>query len=649
MILDNMRFLTKMENVIGAFFNPLRLLRFKLFKGEKTMKRSTKHSLLMSALSLLLCASMLIGTTFAWFTDSVTSTGNIIKSGTLDVALEWKEGNTDPADTTGWTDASTGAIFKNDKWEPGYTEVKHIRISNNGTLALKYQVNIIPYGDIDKLTDVIDVYYLDPAEQIANRDSLDGKTAMGNLTEAIANLGATGYGELEAKDSEVITIALKMRESAGNEYQNKSIGTDFAIQLVATQLEFEDDSFDKTYDKPAEYPEGTTIEDTASGVAVTVPLNAEKGMYSIDADHISTTADSEGLVTASYEIKLNKDGVPVVADAVVKYLVQIDIGVLLNISKVYHNGVEVEDYEYDPLTHIISFYTDSFSPFSVVYEELSIGGVVEDKKIVAGLFEANKDGVVYDPREIDVTLKNDTERLVLEYTKNGKTCYAVSKADETVILAAPDTVIPENLEGVKRIGENKLYAEISALQNNEHSTVYLLPGTYNEGTTINVYSSMDIIGLGDKDSVEVVKKSSSSSNRHLFNCSGTKAEYIEVTLRNLYLDATAKTTNNKDNAAVQSIRKSKVKCYDLTVIKGTEWDAVAFYVNGNNAVDGVKYPAYMYVENCDLNTTRTFGIVSTSGSYKFYHNDLTYNNGTAYTINSGSTKNVVMEADDWEW
>ena len=57
----------------------------------------------------------------------------------------------------------------------------------------------------------------------------------------------------------------------------------------------------------------------------------------------------------------------------------------------------------------------------------------------------------------------------------------------------------------------------------------------------------------------------------------------------------------------------------------------------------------MYVENCDLNTTRTFGIVSTSGSYKFYHNDLTYNNGTAYTINSGSTKNVVMEADDWEW
>ena len=190
---------------------------------------------------------------------------------------------------------------------------------------------------------------------------------------------------------------------------------------------------------------------------------------------------------------------------------------------------------------------------------------------------------------------------------------------------------------------------ISGLKNNEFSTVYLLPGTYNEATTVYVYSSMDIIGLGDKDSVKVIKQSSSDSNRHLFNCNGTKADYIEVTLRNLYLDATAKTTNSKDNAAVQSIRKSKVKCYDLTVVKGTGWDAVAFYVNGNNAVDGVKYPAYMYVENCALNTTRTFGIVTTSGSYKFYHNGLTYNNGTAYTNNSGSIKNVVMDENDWEW
>ena len=59
-------------------------------------KRSTKQQLLLSAISLLLCVSMLVGSTFAWFTDTVTSTNNIIKSGTLDVELYYQaEGQTD--------------------------------------------------------------------------------------------------------------------------------------------------------------------------------------------------------------------------------------------------------------------------------------------------------------------------------------------------------------------------------------------------------------------------------------------------------------------------------------------------------------------------------------------------------------------------
>jgi len=220
------------------------------------------------------------------------------------------------------------------------------------------------------------------------------------------------------------------------------------------------------------------------------------------------------------------------------------------------------------------------------------------------------------------------------------------------VRAAPDTVYtPENSNyTVKTVAAGKLYAEFSARSGYDFTTFYLLPGTYNEATTLTISSSMDIIGLGDKEAIKIVKGSSSDSNRHLFNCTGTKSDYIEVTIRNMSLDATANTTGGKDNAAVQSIRKTKVKCYDLNVTKGSGWSAVAFYVNGNNAVDGVKYPAYMYVENCKLNTTRTFGIVTTSGTYKFYHNGLSYNNGTsAYTSNSGSIKNVVMEQTDWDW
>ena len=38
-----------------------------------TKKKSTKRALLTSALALLVCVSMLVGSTFAWFTDHVTS------------------------------------------------------------------------------------------------------------------------------------------------------------------------------------------------------------------------------------------------------------------------------------------------------------------------------------------------------------------------------------------------------------------------------------------------------------------------------------------------------------------------------------------------------------------------------------------------
>ena len=81
-----------------------------------TNRKTTKKALIFSALSLLLCFSMLVGTTFAWFTDSVTSAGNIIQSGTLDVTMEWADGTkaVPAVDSEDWKDASAGAIFNYD-------------------------------------------------------------------------------------------------------------------------------------------------------------------------------------------------------------------------------------------------------------------------------------------------------------------------------------------------------------------------------------------------------------------------------------------------------------------------------------------------------------------------------------------------------
>ncbi len=224
-----------------------------------TKRKNTKSALFTSVISLLICFTMLIGTTFAWFTDSVTSSSNIIKSGNLDVEMYWAKG-TDAPDTATWTDASTGEIFNNDLWEPGYVEVRHIKIENKGSLALKYKISIAANGDVSELVDVIDVYYIDPAQQIESR-SLDTMIPMGTLRAMLDNLGgdsSTAMGNLFAGEAHTVTIALKMQETAGNDYQGLSIGTDFSIKLSATQYNHENDSFGADYDKGLD-PEATYV------------------------------------------------------------------------------------------------------------------------------------------------------------------------------------------------------------------------------------------------------------------------------------------------------------------------------------------------------------------------------------------------------
>ena len=224
------------------------------------MKRthSTKRTLLASLLCLVLCFAMFVSTTFAWFTDSVTSANNIIQAGNLDIEMYWAEGeDAVPADENGWTDASTTAIFDYDNWEPGFVQVRHVKIENKGSLALKYKVKIAATGTVSDLSDAIDVYYVDPAVQVTDRTQLTDDNKLGSLTQVLAGLDESGNGTLEAGKSDTITIALKMREDAGNEYQEKSIGSSFAVQVLATQFNSESDSFNSSYDINADYDEGT--------------------------------------------------------------------------------------------------------------------------------------------------------------------------------------------------------------------------------------------------------------------------------------------------------------------------------------------------------------------------------------------------------
>ena len=55
--------------------------------------KNQKRALSFSMLSIVLCVAMLIGTTFAWFTDNASTGVNLIQAGTLDVELQKSEDN----------------------------------------------------------------------------------------------------------------------------------------------------------------------------------------------------------------------------------------------------------------------------------------------------------------------------------------------------------------------------------------------------------------------------------------------------------------------------------------------------------------------------------------------------------------------------
>ena len=234
-----------------------------------TNAKSTKKALMLSILSLVLCFSMLIGTTFAWFTDSVTSANNIITSGNLDITLEYLN------DAGKWTDVEgSSEIFDKDAlWEPGYTKTVYLRVKNAGSLALKYQlgVNIASEtagmnvaGDFFLLSDYI---YYDVKLMNSNDFApfADREAAMKIATETKKiSAGYTNAGSLEAgSDYVYVAMVVYMPTTVGNEANYKT-GTNapqinLGVNVFATQYTFEEDSFGNDYDEEAPW---TGIVDT---------------------------------------------------------------------------------------------------------------------------------------------------------------------------------------------------------------------------------------------------------------------------------------------------------------------------------------------------------------------------------------------------
>ena len=253
-------------------------------------KRATKRALLTSVMALVMCVVMLVGTTFAWFTDTASTGVNKIVAGNLKVDIV-NEAGTASIKNSGLEFVSADNVTKGEAilWEPGCRYLTEgFRIKNDGNLALKWKAEINKDNIVDgkvegstiakdgkSLLDVIDFYVVTKAA--------DGTETAVAIKDFIGNLA-------KGEKSGVYYIKGVMQTTAGNDYQDLTLDG-ITITVYATQLTAEFDSFDNQYDKDAKYTEviaaGKKFEGKATlstGITATDPNAIAVKAIGTDAD-----------------------------------------------------------------------------------------------------------------------------------------------------------------------------------------------------------------------------------------------------------------------------------------------------------------------------------------------------------------------------
>ncbi len=287
-----------------------------------TNKNNTKRALLASVLSIVMCLTMLIGSTFAWFTDTATTGVNTITSGNLDLVVEYLDEN------GAWTEVDENTkLFKEGLWEPGYTDVAYLKLSNNGSLALKYQLtanvtdedegtnvnnvsfklsDYIQFGQVESNTEIAEY-----ATREAAQNAVAGKTAPLKSYTKEGALNANG-------DAAYIALVAYMPTTTNNDanHNGDAPSIKFGVNVIATQNTFESDSYNNRYDEDALMPNERLATSNAEFLDL---VNSIKNNTANGVDTVRLAAGEYDIFDISqnwgaYEINIigatNEDGTP---------------------------------------------------------------------------------------------------------------------------------------------------------------------------------------------------------------------------------------------------------------------------------------------------------------------------------------------------
>ena len=308
-----------------------------------TSSKSTKRALLTSVLALLMCVTMLVGATFAWFTDTASTGVNKIQAGNLKMEVSYK--NTSDGEFTVLNESTN--VFKQDTlWEPGHVEYAVLNVKNIGTLALKYKLGINIAGETGstnvlgnefKLSDYIKFGVVDEDLSGKTRDEMVAAVTDSKLIKE----GYSKESHLDTTDAnETVTLVVWMPTDVGNK-ANYKVGAavpeiNLGINVAATQYTHESDSFGNQYDKDAQYPDvaytqastqdelNTALNnptDANGNPTSKIAVDLKKGSYTLPGDkmgnkEISITGTEDTVIdlkagTAAHDASITMEGVTV--------------------------------------------------------------------------------------------------------------------------------------------------------------------------------------------------------------------------------------------------------------------------------------------------------------------------------------------------
>ena len=259
-------------------------------------KKATKRALLTSVMALVMCVVMLVGTTFAWFTDTASTGVNKIQAGNLKVDIVDESGDSLDGKTLSFKDFNGKTDIL---WEPGATFfTQGFRIANKGNLALKYKVVVSGItGDTGLL-------------KVMKFDVVSAMTKTGSEVNFTATPGQLLPSASDAPSvSDVYYLRGHMKEDAGNEYKNMTL-TGISVTVYATQLNSEFDSFGNDYDENADYSADVWDGTSATAAELAAATDETNKVVTVDSGKLlaalaQSVNDSKDY--SDYTIKLTKN------------------------------------------------------------------------------------------------------------------------------------------------------------------------------------------------------------------------------------------------------------------------------------------------------------------------------------------------------